>query len=197
MERYHIENIERDGLTFAVYEHHDQHHGRPWEEEEGHGEIREVRGSTYASNYPAKLPGERPLARERGWALYYNFADAVKTAREEWGISNEKREEMTKQLGRAPTQGEIAVAAAEQDFERMRRYASGDWHYIGLEVELLDVDGEGTGLSESLWGIESDCGDYVEEVSAELADQVAQQVGRKKVYREVSGSRETKYRIRH
>ena len=59
----------------------------------------------------------------------------------------------------------------QADFKRLSDWLYGYWHWIGIEVKLLDADG-GKVDSASLWGIESDCGDYGEEVAHQLADEL-------------------------
>ena len=46
--------------------------------------------------------------------------------------------------------------AARADFERLRAWCEDDWSYVVLTVELLDDDGDKTGITESLGGVESD-----------------------------------------
>lgn len=68
--------------------------------------------------------------------------------------------ELVPQFTREPTRGEIVAESVRLDFERLRAWANGEWHYVGVIVELLDTEGNGTGEDESLWAIESDCADY-------------------------------------
>lgn len=74
-----------------------------------------------------------------------------------------------------PTKGAQA-AAVRADFEYLRRWCEGHWHYCGIRVTLLDDDGEETKVSHELWGIESDCDDYHQTVIAELADECRREV---------------------
>ncbi len=55
----------------------------------------------------------------------------------------------------------------QRDFDYLRRFLSGDWEYVGVIV----TDPE-TGESASLWGIESDAREYIDEVSRELIDEI-------------------------
>lgn len=64
-----------------------------------------------------------------------------------------------------------AGAAAQADFERLRAWCNDDWHYVGVVVEMLDDDNEVLD-SESLWGIESDAGAYLDDTARELADEI-------------------------
>jgi hypothetical protein len=52
------------------------------------------------------------------------------------------------------------------DYDRLRKWCSDQWHYCGIVVTAYR---EGIALgSASLWGIESDAGDYLLEVANEL-----------------------------
>lgn len=64
-----------------------------------------------------------------------------------------------------------AAAAAMSDFKRLRDWCNDEWQWIGIVVRPA---GECTccGRSESLWGIESDCGEYAKEIAADLAEQL-------------------------
>lgn len=62
-----------------------------------------------------------------------------------------------------------------QDFERAESLNRGEWQYIGIraeaEIELTPDGRPQTITSGGLWGIESDSGDYIAEVTKdELAD---------------------------
>ena len=66
----------------------------------------------------------------------------------------------------------------KQDYDRMESLNNGNWYYLGVQVEAevsYDI-GQGSKRLErftsgGLWGIESDCGDYIKEVEQEqLAD---------------------------
>jgi len=70
------------------------------------------------------------------------------------------------------TAKQVAARAAEEDFNRLRRFCEGDWAYCGVVVELLGDDDEPTGDSESVWGIESDAGDYLDETAHECAGEI-------------------------
>lgn len=65
------------------------------------------------------------------------------------------------------TAREYAARAAMQDYERLRDWCNDHWHYVGVIVTATDSDGCEID-SRSLWGIESDAGDYLLEVANEL-----------------------------
>lgn len=67
------------------------------------------------------------------------------------------------------TARQYAAMAARQDFKRLRDWCNGDWHYCGV---VVTASRNGIKLGNaSLWGIESDCGDYLETVAQELAEE--------------------------
>lgn len=71
-----------------------------------------------------------------------------------------------------PSKRAYAAAAAEADFKRLDDWCNDRWHYVGCVVTLLDDDGDDTDHSASLWGIESDDGDYLAETARELAAEI-------------------------
>ena len=145
------------GHDWSVEWVYDTDHGAPWDEEDGHGPVTDWTSRD-------KHPGELILNTDRGSRRYYDFASAVKQARAEgWN---------TKPYN-WPTKGAQAAAAALADFERMRGWANDDWHYCGIVVKL-----DGTDFEASLWGIESDCDDYHEEVIEDLMQQCLHEVER-------------------
>jgi len=66
------------------------------------------------------------------------------------------------------TKRQYAAAAAMADYDRLRQWCNDDWCYVGVIVESLDDDGDAMD-SASLWGIESDADDYLDEVAQDLA----------------------------
>jgi hypothetical protein len=166
------ETIELHGLTFGWTTVPDEDMGPPWEEHDGHGVV-----SDWTRH--GKAPGERVLLAARdGSRRFYHVADTLEIARRDgWGISDADRAALVARLGRDPTQREITAAAVDADFDRMRQWCNDEWHWCGVVVELLDVDGEPTGDLESVWGIESDAGEYLEETARELAGQIAESIG--------------------
>lgn len=167
-----METIERNGLTFRVEIEPDDYNPAPWDEEDGHGPVSDWRGNT------DKAPGERVLIEDKSSARFYDWQEAIRIAkRDGWGIGAGELAAMERLLGRPATPGEIAEAAVENDFERLRRWCEGDWYYVGVIVTLLDADGNETWESESLWGIESDAPEYIEEVAVDLADEIIARIG--------------------
>lgn len=80
-----------------------------------------------------------------------------------WQVHNAHRVTMSAQ--------EYAALAAMQDFKRLKAWCDDEWHYVGVRVELL-ADDETADGEESLWGIESDAGKYLDDVAAELIDEL-------------------------
>lgn len=181
---YEMEPIKARGLTFSVTIHADDDNEAPWSREDGHGPVRVSRRESYFVRYGVgdKRPGERALATDRGRAFLYDWQGAMKQARAEgWGLAPEELAKMTARIGREPTRGEVCEAAVRADFNRLRGWLHDEWYYCGVVVTLRDVDGDDVdGETESLWGIESDAGDYLAEVASELAEELASRIGRKK-----------------
>lgn len=131
--------------------YHDEHQGNPWEEHEGHGIVREARVPKYASR-GAKKPGELVLHSGLSTVLFYDYAATLKIARRDgWGISEEERSKMEKELGRKATRREETARSVVLDYEFLRKFCTGDIYYVGYTIEV-----EGTSYEDSLWGIMSD-----------------------------------------
>lgn len=158
-ETYAGESIELetlDGFTVTATIYNDDDATPPWEREDGHGEVTEWTGRD-------KEPGELVLCEDRGKRRFYDFAGAVKTAkRDGWGATGDD----------GMTKGAKAAFAARADFERLRRWAADQWRYVGVAVQ---VEKAGIKLTDqygaALWGIESDCGDYITETANELVSE--------------------------
>lgn len=72
-----------------------------------------------------------------------------------------------------PSARAYAAAAARADFERLRSWCDGDWHWCGIVVTAYR-NGIELG-SASLWGIESDSGAYIEETARELCEEAMEE----------------------
>ncbi len=182
--------ITQGALTFRVEIIHDEDQSRPWENADGHGPVRESSVRHSRGYDSGKRPGERPLndPDRNQYQFFYDWQAAVATARTEWGISDDKVTELTNKLGRLPTAGECAVAAAEADFQFLRAWCNDEWVYVGVRVTLLErneddelVEAEGgTHTSDSLWGVEfwqyqsitSEDNAYVLDVANEMANSI-------------------------
>ena len=158
---YDNDKFERGGRTFTFRTEFDDSHGAPWEEDDGHGVVSEWTTRD-------KAPGERVLHADRSSKRYYDIAATMQIARKDgWGLCDADKAKLAAKLGRAPTRGDIVAEAVDRDYEHMRRWCADLWQWIGVIVEHAE-----TGESESLWGIESESGDYLETVAHELADDI-------------------------
>jgi hypothetical protein len=153
--------LEVDGRKFEARVEMDSCMGEPWKEDDGHGDVSEWTRRD-------KAPGEMVLCEDRGSKRYYDFAGAVKRARSEgWNAA-------PYYPPGGETEGQRAHKAALADFNRLKDYCAGDWYYVGVMVApVCTCCGEADwNKAESLWGIESDAGDYLKECAKELAYQV-------------------------
>lgn len=132
----------------------------PWEV------VADVRSNFRRNDYRYWKPSEnsRPPGREKSWAhvqdvLEYYKADRHKMLRFEIDAPEEPTYEEAIRL--------LDILYMCQDYERIVGLERGDWYFMGVIV-TAHVDGEEVAY-ESLWGIESDAGDYIEEVIKDCA----------------------------
>jgi hypothetical protein len=168
MSRYD-DTLEHSGITVQIRYEPDYDHGAPWDEDCGHGDIRQVNCSW---GRPDKLPGEVILYSHRGSYWLYDYQGAIKKAKVDgWGCRQvdkfgEPRPPLTK--------NQVAAQAVEEDMDFLRGYLQGDWGYVGIIVTALDEDGEELG-QDSCWGFETHR-DYHLEMGQEMAEALAKQV---------------------
>lgn len=144
------------GRSINISHHFDYDHGSPWAWDAGgmHGPVSEWR------DIKSKRPGEIVLCRDKESARFYDFEEATKIAkRDGWGVHPDKAIGLTKK--------QIARLAVIDDFERLKGWCDDRWHYMGIMVE-----DEETHVSDSSWGIESDCEDYIQEITNELMEEI-------------------------
>lgn len=140
-----------DGKTFRVNFPDDDIGDPPWERDDTHGPVSEwaVRD---------KKPGELVLWGDALARQYYDMRAAVKLARTEWGHKTRK----------------AAAEAAQEDYERLRRWCNDLWNYVGVVVTLVkdgkDVD------DEACWGFESDSPDYLTETAYNHAKEILHRI---------------------
>ncbi len=137
------DRFEHKGYTFSVKVLDDENYP-PWEQEEGHGPVTDW-------TRRSKHPGEWSLCSDRGSSRYYNFQEAMQTAKIDgwdappYGVG---------------TKGERALRAVKEDYEWLRHWCSGDWCYVTLHVTLLREDEEGecvkTDFDDYLGAVEYD-----------------------------------------
>ena len=155
---YDGDTFENHGRQFTVAFVPEYYERKPWEDDCGVGIVSDWTRRD-------KEPGERVLCDDRGSKRFYDFAGTVaKATRDGWGLSPTDKETLAKSLGRKPTRKQIIAESVERDFDRIRRWCNDQWQYIGVVV--TDCESE---ESDSLWGIESDAREYLEEVAHELA----------------------------
>lgn len=148
-----------DDYSLLVEVKHDDSMGPPWEECAGHGPVSEWTGRD-------KRPGEWVLVDNGTKKRFYDFQNAMKEARKNWGLSDEHKAELTKKLGRTPTSGEIANEAVRRDFNLLKGWCDGEWEYLTILVTLLDPNDCEIGC-DSMGGVES-FGDYRRECVADM-----------------------------
>lgn len=126
-----------------VYADHDM--GRPWEEHDGHGDIRE--GYTGFTGYAEKrggevVIGEVAFSHRKARVWLYDVAATIKRARKEgWGISEQQTEALGVRLyaqSKTPkprlTKREIVAEAVRLDMERMSAWLNDRWTWCGVSV---------------------------------------------------------------
>lgn len=157
-----MDTIELNGLTFRVDFEHDHDAGRPWDNCEGHGPVRQAsRG--YDGNI-IKRPGERVLyaggRNEYSWV--YDWQVACKMARaDRWNAAPYD----------APNRIERAVQA---DFDYLQAWCEDRWSYVIVTVTLINDDGT-DGASDCMGGVET-WKDYHHDCAREMAQGLADTV---------------------
>lgn len=157
-------NLEVSGLKFRVELVHDDDNDAPWDREDGHGPVRTVRASSYLE--VEKRPGERVLHSDRRTYWLYDFSEAMKIAkRDGWGTSNATPD---------MNPGKVRELAVTEDMANLSAWLRSEWGYIGVVVTLLDVMGNNTEVSDSIYGIESSSREYIEDEAKRLAESLAE-----------------------
>ncbi len=155
------DTIEHAGRTFAVRLEHDDVRGPPWNREDGHGPVSDwKRARSHRHGTFVKSPGEMILHEDCGSFRTYDFQEACRIARRDgWGDVERLpgwNAATFRKMFPGDTPARHRSPRAYADFDRLRRWCNGDWHYVGVVVTLLDEEGDETDEVESLWGIESD-----------------------------------------
>jgi hypothetical protein len=150
---YKTEEFKIDGRAFRASFFYDPFMGAPWEENDGHGPVREVR------NREEKRAGEIILEFEQNRYWLYNVQGATTLALDSWGLGDEEHAFLAAKLGRAPTKREISARAVEIDVSHLRKFLRGEWHWVIVTVSLLDDDGkESSKHADTCGGFESSDG---------------------------------------
>ena len=154
---YNGDTFTQNGETFRVNFERDYDAGYPWDNCDGHGNVRKS-NCAHTESRSDKKPGERPLNNpgRNEYQFYYDWADACKQAKKD-GWNTEPYD--------ASNRVERAVKA---DFNFLSGFLNDDWNYVGVIVSRLDFNGEEIGETESLWVVESNK-DYHNCVALELA----------------------------
>ncbi len=186
--------------VFSVTLEPDTDHGAPWDEEDGHGPVSDWtrRDKMPGEMVLAEDHGWRRfydfaeacrIARRDGWGFLpgrlvvdrfahsgaRKFRAYVAGRRDLTAYGKDRNAAVSAlyRLHRATmTARQYAAGAALADYDRLRQWCNDQWRYVGVVVEMLDRDGDGTGQTASLWGIEDDAGDYLAEVARDLAEEI-------------------------
>jgi hypothetical protein len=163
-EAFNTETITHCGITVKIEYFYDQDMGRPWEESDGHGVIREADNQRHGRY--AKKPGEVLFHTGRGhYGWVYDIQETTKIAkRDGWGVANPPA---------GLTKKQITALAVQNDINYCQGWLNDDWHYVGVVCTVLDSDGEETEETESCWGFES-LDDYHETAGREMAEALAE-----------------------
>lgn len=156
------EEAERKGFTFRASIQHDDDAGTPWDNSDGHGPVT-------GWERRAKLPGELVLCDDNPSGLrsntarrFYDYQEACRIAlRDGWNAAPYDVE------GETPRQR--AAKAARADYEFLRGWCNNEWSYIGIIVTAFR-NGIELG-SASVWGIESNAGEYLRDTANELLEE--------------------------
>lgn len=187
------DTVERGEYTLTVRTEYDSDYGTPWDNDCGHGPVSDW---TTRDKRPGELvlSSERGSARFYDYAEACRIA-----RRDGWGFLPAPLQTWQDGdywlatcngvNGGLPLRGDTvnaavtalyashratmtprqyAAAAAMSDYERLRQWCNDQWHYVGIIVTVTDQNGQEL-ARESLWGIESDCDEYLLQVAEELA----------------------------
>lgn len=147
------------GRRVDIKHHYDSGMGPPWKEYDNSGPVRDIRSRD------EKRPEERLF--DDGHA--YDWQAAMKKARAEgWGLSIEHFMDLTCELRRAPTKGQVAERAVQRDFDRLKAWCDNEWFYVYITVEDVETGVEGG----SCCGVESDDADCIAECVCETVDEM-------------------------
>jgi len=163
-----------DGREYRATIEHDDSHGRPWDESDGHCPVFEV-STSYGTEYgDSKKPSEWVIHRgdRRQYSYAVDMVDCLAIARRDgWGAPESDVAEFVAKNGRQPTEKETAVLAVLADIKFLVGWINDEWRYVGVIVHPLDDKGDiCEDESQSLWGLESCAGNYIrDDVCQELA----------------------------
>lgn len=161
------DTFEHKGKLYRIEVVHDEGHEEPWNDGDGWGIVSDWRRQDWRGRYP-KEPGERILCTNGRAARVFDWAGTMRKAKEEgWDA---------KPYGEG-TKGQRAARAVQAEFDRFAAWCNDQWHYVGVMVtHLVCIDEENEeyeeGKKASLWGLESDDYEHLQELAKELAEEV-------------------------
>lgn len=176
-----------EGFNFIVSVEHD--YDRSYFDDEGGISKEHVRYLRHCYNYGGdKRPGEVKISIPSDWALI-DLAAATKRANDEgWGVdtstlliseieyvlhvrtdktkrsSTKAREELIAGL----TPRAKAAIAVRKEIKRLSGWLNNEWWYVGVKVALASDPS----IVTSLWGIESDAHEFIEDTKRRLASEI-------------------------
>ena len=211
MQVYDGMTFTRGGRRFKLNLPYDHDHDAPWDECDGHGEVRD------ASVRDADR-GELELSNDRGYKRFYDFIASMKIAkRDGWGCGDmtddDMREASTILQAFADADAQLVAedhideadayvfdpadieqiklaVAVNRDYKHLRGWCNDEWTFICVDVTLLDEDGDDDAAveTESLSGVESDEEDYIGTLALEHADTINARLD-KRLVAEIDASR--------
>lgn len=157
-----------DGLRCVATLQHDYDADPPWENDDGHGPV-----TGWLTR--DKRAGELVLCEDRGSRRFYDFAEAVRMARAKgWGFGGKSVDD---HMAGGMTIGQVAAAAAREDYENLRAWCRDEWFYVGVAVQLFDSNDEPINdeYDNALWRCDCNhpCGEgnsYLTEVANDLLE---------------------------
>ncbi len=193
------DEIEHDGFTLRASIKHDDATGAPWEEHDGHGPVSDwTRRDKLPGELLLCDDGRQKrfydfaeackIARRDGWGWLPAPLEIVRdtpskgdgtacggTARSgafsAYDPENFNKATAAVYAAHRATMSPRAYAAqaARRDFDRLHAWCNDGWQWIGA---IVTASRAGIELGwASLWGIESDAGEYLLKVASNLADE--------------------------
>jgi len=139
------------GMMFLANVLSDEFAGTPWE-----GDRADFHGLVSEWTQRERVCGERVLWRDDGFRRLYDHRASVQRFMKDCVCTRDRAHEI-----------------AREDFKRLKAWCNGEWEYCGLEVSLLDdFNDEINGFEQTLWGLESDNGEYLRVVASDLAEEM-------------------------
>lgn len=166
------ETIERDGFTVTARVEHDEHDGMRLGDDEALGEFTDYPEPDKPGEYIKLDPTghERFILDRAGITNAYGYSEfTYYWSNSSTGTVAETREHYCKLGASRGVAEELARARQRMLFERALKVLDGDVFGCGVVVK---VSRAGATLAESsVWGIESDSGEYFAETAEDLASE--------------------------